>query len=45
MRVAGVKYAMEPGGIHGDDPRLPLLPLTPEGKRYIRDAVTKAGLL
>ena len=43
--VAGVKYAMELGGFYGGDPRLPLLPLTKEGKRSIRGAAQAAGLL
>ena len=43
--VAGVKYAMELGGFHGGDPRLPLLPMTPEGRRLVRDAVAAAGLI
>ena len=43
--VAGVKYAMELGGLNGGDPRLPLLPLTEADKQSIRDAVEKAGLL
>jgi len=43
--VAGVKYAMELGGFHGGDPRLPLLPITEEGKASIRKAVQAAGLM
>jgi len=43
--VAGVKYAMELGGLNGGAPRLPLLPLKEEDKQAIRDAVEKAGLL
>jgi len=42
--VAGVKYAMELGGYHGGDPRLPLLPITEEGKASVRDAVKMANL-
>ena len=42
--VAGVKYAMELGGFHGGDPRLPLLPLKDADKESIRRAVEKAGL-
>ena len=43
--VAGVKYAMELGGFHGGDPRLPLLPITEEGKASVREAVQAAGLM
>ena len=43
--VAGVKYAMELGGFHGGDPRLPLLPITEKGKAKIRKAVEDAGLI
>jgi len=43
--VAGVKYAMELGGYHGGDPRLPLLPITEAGKVSIREAVQAAGLI
>ena len=43
--VAGVKYAMELGGFHGGDPRLPLLPITETGKETIRAAVKAAGLI
>ena len=43
--VAGVKYAMELGGFHGGDPRLPLLPITEAGKESIRAAVRAAGLI
>lgn len=43
--VAGVKYAMELGGFHGGNPRLPLLPITKEGKASVRDAVKTARLI
>lgn len=43
--VAGVKYAMEVAGYHGGSPRLPLLPLTEEGRNSIRKAIEAAGLL
>jgi len=43
--VAGVKYAMELGGLHGGDPRLPLLPLKEEDQQSIRDAVELVGLV
>ena len=43
--VAGVKYAMELGGFWGGDPRLPLLPMTAEGKKSVEMAVRAAGLI
>jgi len=43
--VAGVKYAMELGGYHGGNPRLPLLPITEEAKKRIRDATVAAGVI
>jgi 4-hydroxy-2-oxoglutarate aldolase len=43
--VAGVKYAMELGGYYGGDPRLPLLPITDEGRKRIRDAAAAAGVI
>jgi 4-hydroxy-2-oxoglutarate aldolase len=43
--VAGVKYAMEVAGYHGDAPRLPLLPLKDPAKKKVRDAVAEAGLI
>jgi len=43
--VAGVKYAMELGGFYGGDPRLPLLPMTIDGKESVRNAVSSAGLI
>jgi 4-hydroxy-2-oxoglutarate aldolase len=43
--VAGVKYAMELGGFHGGDPRLPLLPITEQGKTVVKAAVETAGLI
>lgn len=43
--VAGVKYAMELAGYHGGDPRLPLLPVTEEGRQTIKKAVIEAGLI
>ncbi|MCG6878986.1 MAG: dihydrodipicolinate synthase family protein [Deltaproteobacteria bacterium] len=42
--VAGVKYAMDVAGYHGGDPRLPLLPITEDGKRSIDAAIKAAGL-
>lgn len=42
--VAGVKYAMELGGYFGDDPRLPLLPLSEDNKKLIWNAITAAGI-
>ncbi len=43
--VAGVKYAMEIAGYHGGAPRLPLLPITEEGRKSIRKAVEAAGVM
>ena len=43
--VAGVKYAAEVAGYCGGDPRKPLLPLTDEGRQFIRKAIDEAGLL
>ena len=43
--VAGVKFASEVGGYHGGDPRLPLLPISEEGKQSIRKAIEDAGFL
>jgi 4-hydroxy-2-oxoglutarate aldolase len=42
--VAGVKFSMELGGYYGGDPRLPLLPISEEGKTSIRVAVAAAGV-
>jgi 4-hydroxy-2-oxoglutarate aldolase len=43
--VAGVKYAMELAGYYGGDPRLPLLPITEEGRQTVKKAVIEAGLI
>lgn len=43
--VAGVKYAMELGGYHGGNPRLPLLPIKEIDKQRIRKAAEAAGVL
>lgn len=43
--VAGVKSAMTLTGYHGGEPRLPLLPLTPEQTQQQREILTQAGLL
>jgi 4-hydroxy-2-oxoglutarate aldolase len=43
--VAGVKYAMELGGYHGGDPRLPLLPIKDADKQRIKNAAEAAGVL
>ena len=43
--VAGVKYAMELGGYHGGNPRLPLLPIKEMDKQRIRKAAEAAGVL
>jgi 4-hydroxy-2-oxoglutarate aldolase len=42
--VAGVKQAMTLGGFFGGDPRLPLLPLSEDSKKFIGKAVTAAGI-
>ena len=42
--VAGVKYAIEVAGYFGGPPRLPLLPLKDDDKKFIKDAIAKAGL-
>jgi 4-hydroxy-2-oxoglutarate aldolase len=43
--VAGVKYAMELGGYHGGNPRLPLLPIKGADKQRIKNAAEAAGVL
>jgi 4-hydroxy-2-oxoglutarate aldolase len=43
--VAGVKYAMELGGYHGGNPRLPLLPIKDADKQRIKNAAEAAGVL
>lgn len=43
--VAGVKYAMEIAGFNGGDPRLPLLPITNEGKKAIKNAISNSGII
>jgi 4-hydroxy-2-oxoglutarate aldolase len=43
--VAGVKYAMELGGYHGGNPRLPLLPIKDADKQRIQNAAEEAGVL
>lgn len=43
--VAGVKYAMELGGYHGGNPRLPLLPIKDTDKQRIKNAAEEAGVL
>jgi 4-hydroxy-2-oxoglutarate aldolase len=43
--VAGVKYAMELGGYHGGNPRLPLLPIKDADKQRIKNAAETAGVL
>jgi dihydrodipicolinate synthase/N-acetylneuraminate lyase len=37
--VAGVKYAMDKCGYFGDLPRLPLLPISAEGKAKIDECL------
>lgn len=43
--VAGVKYTMEVAGFHGGPPRLPLAPMTPDGRKSIDQAIAAAGLI
>ena len=43
--VAAVKYAMDLAGLHGGNPRLPLLPLADEIKKKIEDYLKKVGLI
>jgi len=43
--VAGVKAAMDLAGFYGGPPRAPLLPLTVEEKRKLRDDLLASGLL
>jgi 4-hydroxy-2-oxoglutarate aldolase len=43
--VAGVKCAMDIAGYYGGAPRLPLLPITEEGRQSVRKAIEAAGLL
>ncbi len=45
LGVAGVKAAMELNGYCGGDPRLPLLPLTPQERESLRHAVITAGVI
>ncbi|NWF93398.1 MAG: dihydrodipicolinate synthase family protein [Syntrophaceae bacterium] len=43
--VAGVKAAMDLAGFYGGPPRSPLLPLTPEEKKRLRDDLSASGFL
>ena len=43
--VAGVKAAMDLLGYYGGNPRLPLLPLSDEGKAELKAVLEKEGLL
>lgn len=43
--VAGVKAAMELNGFFGGDPRLPLLPLNPDQKLRLKEAIEQSGVL
>ena len=43
--VAAVKYAMDLAGLHGGNPRLPLLPLGDDVKKKIEDYLKKEGLI
>ncbi|OGO61021.1 MAG: hypothetical protein A2029_17180 [Chloroflexi bacterium RBG_19FT_COMBO_47_9] len=42
--VAGVKYSMDIAGYHGGQPRLPLLPLTPDEKASIEKAIKQSKI-
>lgn len=43
--VAGVKAAMDFAGFYGGPPRAPLLPLTPEEKKKLREDLVASGFL
>jgi 4-hydroxy-2-oxoglutarate aldolase len=43
--VAAVKYAMDLAGLHGGDPRPPLLPLSDDLRKKIQDYLKKEGLI
>jgi len=43
--VAGVKCAMDIAGYNGGAPRLPLLPITEEGRQSIKKAIVESGLM
>lgn len=43
--VAAVKYGMDLAGLNGGDPRLPLLPLTEDLKKKIKDYFQKEGMI
>jgi 4-hydroxy-2-oxoglutarate aldolase len=43
--VAGVKYAMDLAGLYGGNPRLPLLPLSDDLRKKIKDYLMKEGLI
>lgn len=43
--VAAVKFAMDLAGLHGGNPRLPLLPIADEVKKKIEDYLIKENLI
>ena len=43
--VAAVKYAMDLAGLHGGDPRLPLLPLGDGDRKALKEALTNEGMI
>jgi 4-hydroxy-2-oxoglutarate aldolase len=43
--VAAVKYAMDLAGLYGGNPRLPLLPLSDDLRKKIKDYLMKEGLI
>jgi 4-hydroxy-2-oxoglutarate aldolase len=43
--VAGVKAAMDLAGLRGGIPRRPLLPLTPEAREELKQALQQEGLI
>lgn len=43
--VSGVKAAMNIVGLKGDEPRLPMMPVTTEGIKIIREAMEKDGFI
>lgn len=45
MGVPGVKAALDLVGLHGGDPRMPLLPLGPEARAHVRTLLHEAGVL
>jgi dihydrodipicolinate synthase/N-acetylneuraminate lyase len=43
--LPGIKYALDQLGLYGGPTRLPLLPLSPEGRAKISQALQELGLL